>query len=319
MNWGIIGYGEIAPSFIEGLEAAKVGRLAGIASISSYEFLKRKELYEDIIVFQKYSDLIESSNIDILYVSTTNNLHFENAKAVLNSGKHLLCEKPLTPSPKQTGELIDIAKENNVFFMEGMWTRLIPSYRKFIEILNSGEIGKPKLLKADFGFLNNWPKSRRLLNPDLFGGTLLDNADYNIFLSQDVFREFPIEISAQATFADTGVEDACSILLKYPSGGMAQLYSSFRCKTKQEAIIYGEDGFIELKEYWHGTEIVLNKGKTVDSQEYLHKANGFEYQIEAVEESIAKGELENKVIPHHTSLEVALIIEEISTIIGRNR
>ena len=68
-------------------------------------------------------------------------------------------------------------------------------------------------------------------------------------MSQDIFKDFPSDINAQATFASTGVEDACSILMKYPNGGMAQLYSSFRCKTKQEAVIYGEKGFIELKEY----------------------------------------------------------------------
>ena len=121
--------------------------------------------------------------------------------------------------------------------MEGMWTRFLPSYRKFIELLKGNIIGKPKFLKADFGFFNNWPEYRRLLKPELFGGTLLDNADYNIFLSQDVFGEYPSEINAQATFASTGVENACSILLKYPSGGMAQLFSSFRCKTKQESVI----------------------------------------------------------------------------------
>jgi len=319
MNWGVIGYGEITPSFIEGVQASSGGVLVGIASVSSHEMLRKKRLYGNVKIYETYDDLIKSSEVEIVYISTTNDLHFDNAKLVLNAGKHLLCEKPLTPTNKQTSELINIAKKNNVFLMEGMWTRFLPAYRKLIELLADRILGDIKLLKVDFGFSNNWPSNRRLLNPKLFGGTLLDNADYNIFLSQDVFKEYPIEIAAQATFADTGVEDACSILLKYPSGGLAQLFSTFRCETKQEAVIYGENGYIEFKEYWHGTQIVRNIGGKIETNDYRYSANGFECQIEAVEKSILQGKVEEDIIPHFASLEVATIIDEVASLINRKR
>jgi|AntAceMinimDraft_17_1070374.scaffolds.fasta_scaffold31539_3 predicted dehydrogenase len=315
MNWGIIGYGEITPSFIEGLFATKNGKLVGIASISSYEYLKKKKLYKDVQIFKSYEELVNLSDIDIVYISTTNNLHFENSELVITNNKHLLCEKPLTHTFDQTKHLINLARKNKVFLMEGMWTRFLPSYRKFIELLNDNIIGIPKLLKADFGFLNNWSEHRRLLNPKLFGGTLLDNADYNIFLSQDVFKEYPIKINAQATFASTGVEDTCSILLKYPSGGMAQLYSSFQCETKQEAIVYGEKGYIELKEYWHGTKIVLSLGNELKSFKYPHIANGFEYEIESVEKAIKEGKIEDDLLTHSESEDVAKIIDDVKNLI----
>ena len=47
MNWGIIGYGEITPSFIEGLQTVKDSRLVGIATVSSFEYLKKKKLYKN--------------------------------------------------------------------------------------------------------------------------------------------------------------------------------------------------------------------------------------------------------------------------------
>ena len=317
MNWGIIGYGEITPSFIVGLQAVSKSKLIGIASISSFEYLQKNKFYQKVQIFSNYEELAKHPEIDIIYVATTNNLHYENAKLVLNNNKHLLIEKPFTPTAKQTQELISLARKKNLFVMEGMWTRFLPSYRKFISMLNDGIIGKPKLLKVDFGFLNNWSKHRRLLNPNLFGGTLLDNADYNIFLSQDVFSEYPSAINAQATFASTGVEDACSILMKYPSGGMAQLYSSFRCETKQEAIIYGDKGYIELKEFWHGTKIVLSIDSKVEVFEFPHKANGFEYQIEAVEKSINENKIECDILPHLESKQVAMIIDEVKILIKK--
>jgi dihydrodiol dehydrogenase / D-xylose 1-dehydrogenase (NADP) len=315
MNWGIIGYGEIAPSFIEGLRAASDSNLVGIASISSYDYLKKMRLYNDAAIYGSYDELLRVEYIDIVYICTTNQLHFKNVKDALNAGKHVLCEKPMTPTLKDTIELCKLAKEKKLFLMEGMWTRYIPAYREAMRMISDGIIGKPKLLKVDFGFLNNWSKHRRLLNPELFGGTLLDNADYNIFLSQDVFKEFPNQINAQATYADTGVEDACSIILKYSSGGMAQLYSSFRCHTKQEAIIYGEKGYIKLNEYWQGTEIELNLGKRTESKEYPFKANGFEYEIEAVEQAISEGKTESDIIPHLVSKEIATIMDEVKKIV----
>lgn len=315
MNWGIIGYGEITPSFIEGLQTVKDSRLVGIATVSSFEYLKKKKLYEDVKVFKSYEELVKIPEIDIVYISTTNNLHFENITLCIREGKHILCEKPLTPKFEQTKELFQLARKNNVFLMEGMWTRFLPSYRKFIELLDENIIGQPKLLKADFGFFSNWPKHRRLLNPVLYGGTLLDNADYNIFFSQDVFKEFPSEIIAQATFSETGVEDACSILLKYPKGGMAQLYSSFKCETKQEAIVYGEKGYIELKEYWHGTKIEVTVNKINKKFNFPHKSNGLEYEIESVEKAIQKGKLENELLTYKESEEVAKIIDIVKDLI----
>lgn len=317
MNWGVIGYGEIAPSFIDGLNAIPKSKLIGIASITSYEFLQSKGIYENVKLYNNYTELIKNSDVNVIYISTTNNMHFENASEVILHGKHLICEKPLTPNLQKTKELIEKANKNAVFFMEGMWTRFLPSYQKFINLLRNGAIGTPKLLKVDFGFHNSWPKNRRLLNPVLYGGTLLDNADYNIFLSQDVFGVYPEQIAAQATYAETGVEDACSIILKYPSGGMAQLFSSFHCKTKQEAIVYGEKGYIELIEYWHGSKVLINSNSSIHQYEYPHRVNGFEYEIEAVERSINQGRIENEILPHSASIEVAGIIDEIKLLIRK--
>lgn len=315
MNWGVIGYGEIAPSFIEAIRFANESKLVAIASISSFEYLTKKRLYNGTRLYKNYNDLLADKEVDIIYICTTNQLHFENVKEAINVGKHILCEKPLTPTLKQTTELCDLANEKGLFLMEGMWTRFLPAYREAMKLLNDGVIGKPKLLKVDFGFYNTWSKHRRLLNPELYGGTLLDNADYNIFLSQDVFKEIPVQIDAQATYAETGVEDSCSILLKYPSGGMAQLYSSFRCQTQQDAIIYGEKGYLKLKEYWHGTEIELNLGKKTVSMEHPFLSNGFEYEIEAVEKAILSGQLESGIIPHLVSKQVATIMDKVKEIV----
>ena len=89
MNWGIIGYGEITPSFIVGLQAVSKSKLIGIASISSFEYLQKNKFYQKVQIFSNYEELAKHPEIDIIYVATTNNLHYENAKLVLNNNKYI--------------------------------------------------------------------------------------------------------------------------------------------------------------------------------------------------------------------------------------
>lgn len=317
MNWGIIGFGEIAPSFISALNFSELANLVAISSRSKSNDLQGT--FRNVTIYSNYEDMFCDSNVDIVYIATTNNLHFELIKLGLLHDKHVVCEKPLTLNYKDSKILFELASSRGLYLLEGMWTRFLPAYRKFVNLLQSNFIGKPKFVKVDFGFLSDWPIDRRLLNPNLYGGTLLDNADYNIFLCQEVFKSSPVEIHAQGIFEETGVESSCSILLKYPCGGLAQLFSSFKCKTNQEAIIYGELGVIKLEDFWRGTNVYAKRGKEVLVENYELAHNGFEYEIESVEKDLSFGRLENKIVPHSTSLQVAAIIDTVKNILHDQR
>ena len=150
MNWGIIGYGEIAPSFIESLMQAKEETLFAIASKSKSEDLKSK--YEGVKIFDNYQSLFDDKSVEVVYICTTHNFHKENVLSALKAGKHVLCEKPMGISKAETTEMIDEAKKQNKFLMEGMWTRFLPAYKYFKEILSSQKLGAVKFVRADFGF-----------------------------------------------------------------------------------------------------------------------------------------------------------------------
>lgn len=311
MNWGIIGYGKITPSFIEGLTAIKGQYLTGIASVSKHKSLLNENKYSQATIYSKYADLLNDSNIDIVYICTTNNLHKENVLDALKAGKNVLCEKPMSVCKTDVEEMILEAKQQNKFLMEGMWTRFLPAYRHFKSLLAAAEIGQINFVRADFGFYNNWGEKRRLMNKDLCGGSILDNTDYNIFLCQDIFTTFPKHISAIGRFADTGVEDMCAVTLQYTNGAIAQLFSSFKQQTKQEALIYGEKGHIRLTEFWHGTDVELFKDKSHTKWDFPFRSSGFEYEIEEVASCIESGKIQSNLMSHAMSLEVAAILDKI--------
>lgn len=307
----MIGYGEIAPTFIEAISVIEGQRLAGIASVSKYKTLVKENPYPYVRIYSTYFDLLKNPNIDIVYICTTNNLHKENVLNTLRAGKHVICEKPLGVCKFDVQEMIVEAKKQNKFLMEGMWTKFLPAYRHFKSLLKEGAIGKVNFARIDFGFFSNWGNKRRLKNKELFGGTILDNADYNIFLSQDVFTDKPLRISAFARFSETGVEDMCGVMLQYSDGSISQLFSSFQQKTNQEAIIYGDKGHFHLKQFWNGTNVVLHNEEGLNSWNFPFKKNGFEYEIEEVVSCLSNKQIESNIIPHKLSIEIAEIMDEI--------
>lgn len=78
--------------------------------------------------------------------------HFETAKLMLEHGKHVLCEKPLTMNLKQTTELIEFAKSKNLFLMEAVWSRFFPVYDAIQKEISSGNIGEILQVIVPFGF-----------------------------------------------------------------------------------------------------------------------------------------------------------------------
>jgi predicted dehydrogenase len=311
MKWGIFGYGEIAPTFIEGLFAVEGQELRGIASRTKHQELAGKIADPNVIICSDYSDLLNEPDIDTIYVCTTNNLHKKNVLEALRAGKNVLCEKPLGVCKSDVEEMVVEAKRQNKFLMEGMWTRLLPAYRHFKQLLESGVIGRISFARIDFGFLSQWGADRRLKNKALFGGTILDNADYGIFLSQEIFRDTPANISAFTRICETGVEDLCGVMLQYPNGSISQLFSSFQLKTNQEAVIYGEKGHFHLKPFWNGTVVALHTAAGEESSEFPFRKNGFEYEIEEVVECVKNQHIESDVVPHKLSIEIAGILDEI--------
>ena len=84
----------------------------------------------------------------------------------------MLCEKPMTPYSSQTRELCDIAKTNNCFLMEALWSRAFPAYRRIRQELKKNSIGNVKHVEAQLSM--NIASVERIAKKELFGGVTLD-------------------------------------------------------------------------------------------------------------------------------------------------
>ena len=105
-----------------------------------------------------YQELISNPNIDIIYIATIADHHYELAKQSILAGKHTLVEKPMTLCYNHTQELIELAtkqsteNDKNVFLMEGMWTRCFPAMHKLRQLVLSEEVGQIVYVQGDFGY-----------------------------------------------------------------------------------------------------------------------------------------------------------------------
>jgi predicted dehydrogenase len=298
INWGILATGKIASKFASDISLVEDAELHAVASRNvdrSKEFAKEFGVPKS---YGSYQELVSDTEIDVVYIATPHVFHFENTLMCLEAGKHVLCEKPVGMNSVQLMKMIDVAREKNLFFMEALWTRFIPSYKKFRELVLGGVVGDIRLIQSDFGFkVSSNPKSR-LINKDLGAGSLLDLGIYPVFLALDIAGK-PEQIQASALMNSDGIDEICRVTFTYNHKKvLADLSSSIVINSPIESVIYGTKGFIRLNKWWHAPSSIDIEidGKT---EHFNFKESGFGYKYEIMElnECIKNGKTESDLFP----------------------
>lgn len=299
VNWGIIGCGVIAHTFAKGLAKLTTGTLTAVASNSQDRADIFASSYQVQTSYNNYQALVNDCNIDAIYIATTHNFHFENAKLCLLHGKHVLCEKPLTINAKQANELIALAKKNNLFLMEAVWTRFLPAINQLNEVLATGAIGNLQTVKADFSITGNFEPTHRLLNKKLAGGALLDLGIYPITFAHIVFGIHPEKIKSSAVMGETGVDESSFYIFEYPKGKRAILSSSIIDNSPTQAIISGTKGYITIPDFLAAREFTVHiEGQSLETQTFERTDNeNFTFEIEHAIDCINNKRLESPIFP----------------------
>jgi len=306
INWGIIGCGGIAHTFAQGLAKLNTGFLSAVASNSRARADLFASTYQVKTTYTNYSALVNDPSIDAVYIATTHNFHFENAKLCLSHGKHVLCEKPLTINAQQAAELIELAKRNRVFLMEAVWTRFLPAIKQLQTILKKGVIGELQTVQADFNITGNFPPSHRLLNKELAGGALLDLGIYPINFAHVVFGEHPEKIKSSAVIGETGVDESSFYWFEYSGGRRAILSSSFVNCSPTLATISGTKGFITIPDFLGARELNIHvSGQAPTTQKFDRSDDeNFMFEIEHAIECINNKCLESPIFPLSNTLNI---------------
>src|SRR5476651_664004 len=138
IRWGILGTGRIAGIFVGDLQFAEGCELIAVGSRSQESADAFGEKFGIKHRHSTYEALVQNPEVDVIYISTPHNLHYECTMLCLNNGKAVLCEKPFAINTRQSLEMINLAIKKKVFLMEALWTKFLPHYIKTQEMMQQG-------------------------------------------------------------------------------------------------------------------------------------------------------------------------------------
>lgn len=316
INWGIIGLGKIANKFATGLVEVPDAQLYAVASRNREKALVFSELHNAEKAYGVYKQLMQDEKVDVIYIATPHALHHQLTMECLNHGKAVLCEKPFAMNSAEAEEMIKYAISEKIFLMEALWTMFLPHFQYVLEKINSGEYGKIKSIKADFGFPAEFDRNGRLFNKALGGGSLLDIGIYPVFLAYSLLGK-PREIEATAKFSETGVDTECEVEFRYPGGVTAGLRSSINEKTPTIALIELERATIRLNPRFHEpTTVNIITGAKEEIKEFGVETNGYNFEAEHVTQMLQEGRTESDIMSLDKTRDIMNLLDEIREKIG---
>ncbi len=311
-RWGIISTGRIANDFAQGVAALPDATVWAIGSRTQQAAEEFGDRHGAERRYASYEALAADPDLDAIYVATPHPFHAPNCILCLEAGKAVLCEKPFTINAAELEQVINLAREKQLFLMEGMWSRFMPATVKLRELLASGVIGDINIVDVDFGFRAPFNPQHRLFAPALGGGALLDIGIYSLSFASMVLGK-PRRIASMAHLGESGVDENAAIILGYESGALATISTAIRTSTPHQAVINGTLGRITMHpQYWCPERITLEVyGKETTVMDIPMNGNGFNHEAAEVARCIRAGKLESDIMPLDESLELMRTMDEI--------
>ncbi|GAA3402970.1 Gfo/Idh/MocA family protein [Paenibacillus hodogayensis] len=288
LNIGIIGFSSIAKKAI--IPALKEIDYFNLKLIGTRN--KKSELNTDYpnVIFCSYDEVIASEEIDCVYVSLPVSLHFEWAKKVIESGKHLLLEKTFTDSLDKAKELIALAEDRKVICMEALMYIYHPLFKKVMELLDNKVIGEIRTIEASFGFPYLTFSDIRN-SPDLGGGAILDALIYPLSLSLKVAKKDNIKMKSELFVKTDAFDvDTRGFLLLNIGGITAYISYGFGFYYRNEYFIWGTEGYIKVNRGFSRPSDLSNsifvKTKNLEQEINVEPANHFIGMLDAFKNKI---------------------------------
>lgn len=287
IKWAVLGTGVIANEMAQALikKGKSIYSVANRTHQKAVEFAKKYNIDK---VYEDMNDVFEDPEVDVIYITTPHNTHYEFMIKAINSGKHILVEKSITLNTSELSRVINLAEQKGVVVAEAMTIYHMPIYKKLNEIISSGKLGELRLIQMNFGSYKPYDMNNRFFNRNLAGGAMLDIGVYAISFVRWFMTSKPHKITSQVKYAPSGVDETAGILLQNKEDEMASIILSLHAKQPKRGTISFDKGYIEIFEYPRGDEAVITYTETGE-KEVITAGNtekALEYEIEDMEKAV---------------------------------
>ncbi len=271
IGWGIIGPGRIADTAMApAINALPESRLVGVVSRDRGRAEAFAKKHNAAHTYTDYADLLRDRDVNVVLITTPNALHAEQAIVAAQTGKHVLCDKPLATSASDAERVLAVCRKAGVRLGINFQTRHLPCFGEVRRLISDGEIGKVLVVQLEVSAgpapLKGWRT-----DPALAGLGSVNNIAVHAY---DLLRYLlGSEVTEVAAMFDTGrtgqLETLAMVLLRFANGTMAYVNGNQTTPNFQADVdIYGTTGRIvgdHLTRPGHDGElrVLTEKGETV--------------------------------------------------------
>ncbi|KRB59519.1 fructose reductase [Rhizobium sp. Root708] len=247
VRWGLVGASTIAREWVIDAIRAAGGDVVAVMSSNAERgaaFARENGIGRST---DNLATLLSDSDVDAVYISTTNELHRDQAIAAANAGKHVLCEKPLAMTVEDAKAMMAAADRAGVVLATNHHLRNASTHAAMREAIASGQIGQPLAARVFHAvYLPPHLQGWRLDRPDAGGGVILDITVHDTDTLRFILASDPVEVTAFAQeggMGKAGIEDGVMGVMRFENGVIAQFHDAFTAKYAETGLeIHGTEG-----------------------------------------------------------------------------
>lgn len=310
IRFGIMGPGYIAPRFVEAVNLSHHGQVIAVASKTPGKAEKFAQTHEIALSFDNYFDIVRHPDVDVIYISTRHDDHYEHIMLALQHKKHVLVEKPMVLTKAQAEACFKFASVNKVFLMEAQKMLFLPLIKKVQKMVDQGVIGELRLIETSFSYADRFDFGHWMLSFE-HGGGLYATASYGLQFSS-VFAKSPIaNITALASLYPNNADRYGIATILYENGILAHTRFGTDVETRNRAYLYGSKGYIQIDLFWKNDFAKLYLRNESPQDIHADTINDMVYEVQHVIDRIQDLALVSDIVTPELSIETADMIETI--------
>jgi predicted dehydrogenase len=302
LRWGILSTASINAEVLPAFAASDKAELVAVASRDPERAAGYAREHGIPESHGSYEALLEDGSIDCVYIPLPNALHGEWTRAALEAGRHVLCEKPLTPTADEARGLFELASERGLQLMEAFMYRHHPKTRRLRELVQGGALGEVEVVRSWFHFKTEDRAADIRYDADLAGGSLRDVGCYCISLSTYLYDRAPERVEGSARWADSGVDEAFAATMSFGDGSVAVFDCGMFSPLDVGVHVLGTDGHAIVPMPWYAHVEPLEIELLADGERSTVSTpggNAYQLEIENFCDAVA-GRAEAEIGPEET-------------------
>ena len=294
LRMGILGAARItARALIEPAQARDDVHLTAVAARDRERAEQYADTHQIAQVMDSYDDVIDSPEVDAVYIPLPASHHARWSIRALEAGKHVLVEKPFAANASEARQVAQVAATSERVLMEAFHYRYHALVLRLQEMLSMGLIGDVTDVSATFNIHMQDREDIRYQLP-LGGGATMDLGCYPIHLVRTLMGSEPEVVDATARVVNGGdVDEALQATLQFHGGVSATISSSLlERQESQSARITGTRGVLDVENFVHpqdGNRITLSVESGITSEEVPRQPSSYAAQLAAFVAAIRDG------------------------------